>query len=357
MVALLLSFINLPHMDSTSQTPTVPSASPTSSDQTRKTSPVLRRVILGALIVIGALVVAAGVFASGLYTLGWQGRWVDRVVEMVPYPVATVNATFVPYREYLADFSTLRYYYEKNPDVAGTDTPPSDEELQKIILNRLVYDAVLQQTANEFGVQVSQKDVDDQLAAVAKQSGDEANVDALLQQLYGLTRTQFADKILRPFLAFNKLDEAIASDPKFGAEQKKHADEVLTLVKEGKQDFAALAKQYSQDGSAANGGDLGFFGKGTMVPEFEEAAFALQPGQVSDVVQSPFGYHIIKVEERLANNGKGEQIRARHILFRTKTADDVLQERLANARVHILFRGFRWDAQKGWATPTKTPAG
>lgn len=63
-------------------------------------------------------------------------------------------------------------------------------------------------------------------------------------------------------------------------------------------DFAALARQHSQDASKDNGGDLGFFGRGSMVPQFEEAVFALQPGQVSPVVQTPFGYHVIKLEER-----------------------------------------------------------
>jgi len=80
---------------------------------------------------------------------------------------------------------------------------------------------------------------------------------------------------------------------------KKKAEEVLAEVRKNPASFADLAKKYSGDpGSAAQGGELGFLGKGATVPPFENALFALkQPGDISDVVQSDFGFHIIKLEE------------------------------------------------------------
>ena len=86
--------------------------------------------------------------------------------------------------------------------------------------------------------------------------------------------------------------------PEAKAQAKKKAEEILAEVKKNPGKFAELAKKNSQDpGSAEKGGDLGMFGRGAMVKAFEDAAYSMKPGQVSDLVQSEFGFHIIKLTE------------------------------------------------------------
>jgi len=94
-----------------------------------------------------------------------------------------------------------------------------------------------------------------------------------------------------------KVDADASDEDK--AKVKEQAEKVLEEAKKPGADFAKLAEKYSEDkGSAKKGGDLGFFERGRMVKPFEEAAFSLKPGEISDLVETTYGYHIIKVEDK-----------------------------------------------------------
>lgn len=108
------------------------------------------------------------------------------------------------------------------------------------------------------------------------------------------------------------------------------AEELHDRIQAG-ESFEQLASEYSEDpGSAAGGGDLGFFRRGTMVPPFEEAAFALQPGELSDVVQTDFGLHLIQVDERRVTPFEelADRLRSQLIMEWTQEAESIYLERV-----------------------------
>ncbi len=189
----------------------------------------------------------------------------------------------------------------KNPQLAGGQIP--DEQLKQVRR------------------QLGQVLVGEQKAIVAgvdKQHSVDLQVK--LEQARILAQTYAQEQLAEKMKATDQeVDAYMAQHPELDSKQTKaKAEEVLKRVRAG-EDFAKLAKEFSTDpGNKDKGGDLGWFGRGAMVPEFEEAAFKLKPGEVSDLVQTKFGYHIIKLDERKTENKNGkpeEQVHARHILI------------------------------------------
>jgi peptidyl-prolyl cis-trans isomerase C len=166
-------------------------------------------------------------------------------------------------------------------------------QLYPMLLDQLVDQRALVLLARKRGL-----DKDPVVALAMQRAADQALQNALISKDVG---PLVADPALQA-----RYTKDIAGKP---GEEEVHARHILVATEaEAKQvveqlkkggDFAAIAKARSTDPGAAQGGDLGFFKKGEMVPEFAEAAFALKPGQVSDKpVKTQYGWHVIRVEER-----------------------------------------------------------
>lgn len=125
--------------------------------------------------------------------------------------------------------------------------------------------------------------------------------DSIYREIQRIGYEHYYDRVKARHILVSTLDaerKPLPEDKK--AEAKKKAEDILKQIKNGG-DFEALAKEHSDDpGSKGLGGELGEFGRGKMVPEFEAAAFSLKKGEVSELVESTFGYHIIQVQEIIA---------------------------------------------------------
>lgn len=147
--------------------------------------------------------------------------------------------------------------------------------------------------------------------------------------------------------------------PEVPEEAKERAIARLNEVKERLswgESFAELAREYSDDPSAAQGGDLGYFGRGMMVPEFEDAVFALEPGEISGIVPTQFGFHVIELLDK-----DNDRVHARHILARVVLGPEDHERAQARAeslrQMVIGGREFEWVAKRYSDDPVSREAG
>jgi len=249
----------------------------------------------------------------------------------LPDPVARVNGDEIGRAEFERAIQSLE-------GRAGGPVPAERrDEVFRGVLDQMIAVRLLSQESTARHIAVADADVDARFAEIRQQfPTEEAFGEALAAQTMTIERLksdirsdlavmQLLSAEIDPKVSVDESasktfydgnlerfqeDEAVrashilirvAPDADDAAKQKARAEAeaVLEDLRAGG-DFAALAKEHSQDASAAQGGDLDFFSRGQMVPPFETAAFGLKTGEVSDIVETQFGLHIIKVTDRRA---------------------------------------------------------
>jgi len=295
----------------------------------------IKGILLGVGVAIVLLLIGlVALFTVGVYRLGWDGPMVKSVLKVVPLPVAMVNGESLRYAELVEDAATLQRFFDQQvSDGADPSSVPSDQEIIQNAFDRLVYSTVMRQEADKYDLEVSKEDVKAEYGQLVVQMDGEDKVIEELDRLYGWSPEKFKAKILVPYLLQKKLGQVVSAGSDEAVTRRQTAEDVLAQLRDGA-DFSELAKQYSDDTvSGANGGDLDWFSRGMMVGPFEDTAFSLEPGVVSDLIETEFGLHIIVVDEIKDVDGERTEVKARHILFALPDVGEYLQQKVDEARI------------------------
>ena len=236
-------------------------------------------------------------------------------------PAATINGDKVLYADYIEDVVTLRNFYASSQDGFP---PVDDQQLADMTISRLLAAKLVEQVADELGVEVTKEDVQERRLELVNNFASEEEAEGEVQANYGWGLDTYMEKVVIPIIREEKVQEAfqtaesiegVSSDLEeirarhilFRIEEdgekdvvRQQAQEVLDRIKAG-EDFASLAQEFGSDATAEQGGDLGWFGAGVIVAPFEEAIFALEPGQLGEeLVETDFGFHIVRVDDARA---------------------------------------------------------
>lgn len=295
------------------------------------------------VVLVLAIVIGTGFYK--VYAQSDTGSFAVGVAKVFHLPVAKVGSTYVPYSEYIFDRQALSrmVQYDLQNNEGSVSAPLSPNDISNQVLSRLFSNVIIDNLAARYNITVQQSDVDNLRKEVLSQFKTESEAENDLQKRYGWSLATYEDRVMRPYLLQNALNEKLQNDAELKAEVKKTAQGILDQIKQGGS-FEELAKKYSQDSSASQGGDLNWFGKGAMVPEFESVAFKLKKGQLApELVESQFGFHIVKVTDTRTEKVKDDkgklvnqaQVRASHILFRLPNLETVLAKEIKETPIKV----------------------
>lgn len=296
-----------------------------------KTKPNRKLIVIAGVSALVALLVTLVTFGVLIYKYKSEARPVQIMAKVVPYPVLSVNGNPLwntsTYGEYLFELSSIKKFYQsQGQDLNSDEGKARLIELKQELLKQLEDNQIIRQEAAKERITVSAKEVDEEYNKLVENAGGPDKVKETLQNLYGWTIADFKEKV-RFSLVQKKLADKITNDPNRNGTAKAKAEDLLNQIKGGA-DFAELAKANSEDSSASNGGDLGFIEKGQTVTEFENAAFALEPGQVSGIVKTQYGFHIIKATEK-----QDDKVKVSHILIKGVDLESWLTEQREKAKI------------------------
>lgn len=292
-----------------------------------------------------------------VYGFSLENKWLRLSVKNIPYPAALVNFYHpVTFGDLQKNLNSVKNFYE-NQDLSASglrvdfSTADGQKRLkikEKYLLNKLIENKLLEILAAERGLEVTDAMVNREIEKIKDQTQvfDQEGENKLekLGQLYGWSVAELKERVIKPDILKEQLAAAVKEkDAVFLSAEKKITEAQGKL--EQKKTFAEVAAEYSEGESAKNGGELGWFTLDQMIPEIALTCLSLEKGEISTIIESPLGFHIIQLIDKKVE-GETEKYRIGQIFVKTPNFSEWFFNQEKSMSVKILLKDFYWDKEK-----------
>lgn len=290
----------------------------------RKTS---RKIFLTLLIAVIIIVAAIANIYFGQINNPISGF----IVKHLPLPAIFINGQIISMADFYCDYSALEKFTQRQ------DMPYTELNLKNKVFQTLIEKKILNDLAVSENINVSESEINNQLNDVLENGQEYANASDLIQNLYGWDLEQYKTKILKPLAIAKKLSEKFtyqSGEP----ELKEALNNFSIKIKEDSNQFEKIAWTVNEDDTRYTAGDLGWLQLGEIAPDLELALLGLKEGEVSELVESSYGYHLIKMIEISENDNGSPIFHAAHIFLKKKQFSDYLDNEIKKAKVLSLIK-------------------
>lgn len=309
------------------------------------------RVFLIVLILFLAIVITTG---WGLYRSNWQNAFSETLSNLIPYPIAMVDYThWVTFKEYNKNVKSIKRFLEsKEAAFKNTGFDFSTEDgikrltvIKKNVLNQLIEAKIIEILANERGLKIGSKELDEVTEKILVRDGQEKENLTQLSLLYGWDPADFKSQIVKNMLYREKLENLIKKEGELDREGKAKLSKIQTRIK-NKDDFGQIAKELSESPSREYNGLIPAFSKEEAPANFASLAFSLSPGEISDPVESEDGWYIIKIERRF-NENNTDKVEIRNIFVKRDSFNNWLKNKKSDFKISLPQKEYFWHKEMG----------
>lgn len=319
----------------------------------------IKKIKLSTLLLSASIFVLVFLILSAIvvYRFSDRASFANKLSLIFPFPAIIINGTnFITVKEISGNLNAIKRFYE-NQDFSSLgykidfNTEDGKKRLkirEKELINKLIEDKAIEILAKSEGIAIPDKLVDESVDRKINEYGSEGSVKDNLKKLYGWSLNDFKEKVVKPSLYKDELEKWFSETEKKSenSEAKKNADLAMEKINSG-EGFVDIAKENSSGSTSENGGHLGWFKKEYIALELQDTVASLEEGEVSDVIESKLGYHIIKLESKKTDENGEVLFDISQIYFPKASFADWLTGKIEEMNVNILITGYRWNSETG----------